>query len=453
MVSGVVERLTRLALKRAMSRVAVPVIVETHPANLLEVFEEARQYEFRLVPTLLERVRGELELPLYEARLIKAFSMFSMVLPREVVFDLAEDSRVVRIYSDEVKYAFQYPTVPPEGVYSFTHPLRRKRVEFTSTYWTKRLIGADVANKKGYTGRGVKVAVLDTGVSTLHEQLRGRVYKFLTVYPGLYFDLNGHGTWCTACVVGSLERDDVLSRMSGRDVLCEGVAPGCTLYHIKVLGFVIGTGTDSAIIKGLELALNEGVKVVSMSLGGGVEAVSQEEDPFYPVMKKVIESGVVPVVAAGNEGPEPQTIGTPGWLEDVLTVGAYDPITGEVAKYSSRGPTRDGRVKPDVVAPGGGHPDHGIDSAIVNLLDRAGDGIPNRYSPIQGTSMATPHVAGLVALMVQAHRELLGRDLGVEEVKRMMESLGHSKNNDAGWGAVTWQLYEQWLETQYGVKA
>jgi subtilisin family serine protease len=178
---------------------------------------------------------------------------------------------------------------------------------------------------------------------------------------------------------------------------------------------------------------------------------SQEEDPFYPVMKKLIESGVVPVVAAGNEGPEPGTIGTPGWLEDALTVGAYDPITGEVAKYSSRGPTRDGRVKPDVVAPGGGYPDHGIDSAIVNLLDRAGDGVPNRYSPIQGTSMATPHVAGLVALMVQAHRELLGRDLGVDEVKRMMEALGHSKNNDAGWGAITWQLYEQWLETQYGV--
>jgi subtilisin family serine protease len=451
-VCGVVERLTRLALRRAMSRVAVPVIVEVHPARLLEVFEEARQYEFRLVPGVLERVRGELELPLYEARLIKAFSMFSMVLPREVVFDLAEDSRVVRIYSDEVKYALQYPAVPPEGVYSITHLLRGKRVEFTSTYWTKRLIGADVANRKGFTGRGVKVAVLDTGVSTLHEQLRRRVYKFLTVYPGLYFDLNGHGTWCTACVSGSLERDDVLSRMSGRDILCEGVAPECTLYHVKVLGFVIGAGTDSAIIKGLELALSEGVKVVSMSLGGAVEVDSQEEDPFYPVVKKMLESGVVPVVAAGNEGPEPGTIATPGWLEDVLTVGAYDPITGEVAKYSSRGPTRDGRIKPDVVAPGGGHPDHGIDSAVVNLLDRAGDGIPNRYSPLQGTSMATPHVAGLVALMAQAHRELLGRDLGVEEVKRMMESLGHPKNSDAGWGAITWQLYEQWLETQYGVK-
>jgi hypothetical protein len=96
---------------------------------------------------------------------------------------------------------------------------------------------------------------------------------------------------------------------------------------------------------------------------------------------------VIPVVAAGNEGPRPGTVGTPGALTAVLTVGALDPIGGGVARYSSRGPTPWGSVKPDVVAPGGGYPDRGIDSAITGLLDRAGDGIPSRYSPIQGTCM------------------------------------------------------------------
>jgi len=384
----VIDKLTRLAYKRAINRVVAPVIVEVYPQYLIDVFEEVRQYEFpRVLPRPFERLVGEVEFPLYFTRLMPMFNMFSMVLPREIIFDLAEDRRVVRIYSDEVKYALQYPVVPEEGVYRLVHPLRRKTIEFTSTYWTKKLIGADVANAKGFYGEGVKVAVLDTGTSTVHEQLSGRVYKNLTVYPGMYLDLNGHGCWCTACIAGRTTRDDFTSRLTGKDVLCEGIAQKSTLISIKVLGFIIGTGTDSAIIKGVELALQEGAVVLSMSLGGPVQVDKQEEDPFYNVMRKAIEHGAIPVVAAGNEGPEPCTISTPGWLEDVLTVGAYDPLTGEVAVYSSRGPTVDNRVKPDVVAPGGGYPDHGIHNAIVNMLDKAGDGLPNRYSPIQGTCM------------------------------------------------------------------
>jgi subtilisin family serine protease len=332
------------------------------------------------------------------------------------------------------------------------HPLRRKKVEFTSTYWTKKLIGADVANSKGFTGRGVRVAVLDTGAAIYHEQLAGRVYKNLTVYLGAYLDTNGHGTWCAACVGGRRTVDDVMSKLVGKEVVCEGMAPETRLISIKVLDFIIGAGSDSSVIKGVEWALQEGAMVISMSLGGPIKGDNPEEDPFYPVMRKVVEQGAIPVVAAGNEGPEPGTIKSPGWLEEVLTVGAYDPITGEVAAYSSRGPTADGRVKPDVIAPGGGYPDHGIHNATSNLLDRAGDGIENRYSPIQGTSMATPHVAGLVALMFEAHQRALGRELTVNEVKRMMMELGHEKTNDDGWGPITWQLYERWLETQYGVK-
>ena len=445
-------RLTRLALRRAQNRVATPVIVEVYPNKLVDLFEEVRQYEFRLTPNIVDKVLGEIELPLFETRIISLFNMFSMILPREVIFDLAEDRRVVRIYSDELKYALQYPTVPPEGIYTIRHAIKKKTITFTTTYWTKKVIGADIANSKDFKGRGVKVAVLDTGTSTVHEQLRGRVYKNMTVYTGGLFDTNGHGTWCSACIAGRLGKSEVKSRLAGKDVLCEGVAPESTLYSVKTLGFVIGVGSDSSIIKGIELAVKEGVNVMSLSLGGNVQTATQEEDPFFRVFRDVVEHGIIPVVAAGNEGPEPGTIATPGWLEDVLTVGAYDPISGEIAPYSSRGPTKDGRIKPDVVAPGGGIPDHGIDSAIVNLLDKAGDGVVDRYSPIQGTSMATPHVAGLVTLMYEAHQKLLGMTLTVDEVKKMMMELGHEKTNDDGWGPITWQLYERWVETQYGFK-
>jgi Subtilisin-like serine proteases len=193
-------RLTRLAYKRAISRVVTPVIIEVYPGKLAEVYEEIRQYEFRLIPRLIDRVFGEIEFPIFEFRLIPTFNMIAAVLPREIIFDLAEDPRVVRIYSDELVFALQYPTVPPQGVYRFFHPVRRRTIEFTSTFWTKRLMGCDVANAKGFTGEGVKVAVLDTGASVVHEQLRGRIAKSISVYPGAHVDVHGHGTYCAACV-------------------------------------------------------------------------------------------------------------------------------------------------------------------------------------------------------------------------------------------------------------
>jgi len=435
-----------------MGRVALPVIVETQPGKLFDVFEEMRNYEFRVALKVLDRVLGVVELPIFETRIMPLFNMFAMVLPREIVFDLAEDKRVVKIYSDELKYALQYPTVPLEGVYVLEHRFRGRRVEFTSTYWTKRLMGCDAASMRGFRGGGVKVAVLDTGVSAVHEQLSGRIYKSMTVYPGMYGDLNGHGTWCAACIGGRTVRADAISRVIGRDVLCEGMAQDCMLYAIKVLGFIVGVGCDSAIIKGVEWALQENVKVLSLSLGGAVEVDCQEEDPFHSVMGRAVELGSIPIVAGGNSGPGSQTITSPGWLENVLTVGAFDPISGVVAEYSSRGPTVDGRVKPDVVAPGGGFPDHGIEGAVMGMLDKCGDGFPDGYSPIQGTSMATPHCAGLVALMCEAHDRLLGKPLVLDEVKLMMMKLGHVKSNDDGWGFMNWGIYELWLETEYGVR-
>jgi len=429
-----------------------PVIVKVRPGYIDDLVAELSEYEFSVVRGLLDRIMP-IEVPLgpLPMRVIRVFDMIAMPLPREVIFSLAEDNRVERIYSDELKFALRYPTVPQEGVYQTVHRLLRKPITFTSTYWTKQLVGGHVANSKGFTGKDVTVVVLDTGASPFHEQLSG-IVKTSSVFAFQHLDTNGHGTWCCSCIAGRRSYDEWLSREVGRAVVCEGIAPDVDLYSIKCLGYVIGVGSDSDVIEGLSSALQLRADVVSMSLGGAVQVEDPTEDPYYEVMKKVTASGAIPCVAAGNEGPGEGTIASPGWLEDVLTVGAYDPITGEVASYSSRGPTRDGRIKPDVIAPGGGHPDHGIDSAVVNLLDKAGDAALNRYSPIQGTSMATPHVSGIIACMKQAHRQLLGRELTLEEVKRMMEQLAdHEKNNEAGWGLISWQKYEEWLSTEYGV--
>jgi subtilisin family serine protease len=230
------------------------------------------------------------------------------------------------------------------------------------------------------------------------------------------------------------------------------MAPDADLLAVKVLGYVIGTGSTSQIIKGLEIASEWDADVISMSLGGPSETETAEEDPFYPVMEHLVnEEQRIVVVAAGNEGPEPNTISSPGSMPQVLTVGAYDPIKGEIAEFSSRGPTNWGDIKPDVVAPG-----VNILSASVGLLDYAVEKVADRYGILSGTSMATPHVAGLAVLMRQAHENLLRQTLTVDEIKKMMAAWaieqGIEKNNDYGWGPITWDIYEWWLSTQYSLQ-
>ena len=426
-------RMTSAMERILYTRPLHPVIIRTHYNRLSDIAEAVKSYMLPMYEVRRRLIGGEFLVTMFEHRIIKRWSMVSGILPTDFIEDLAQDPNVVRIYPDTMKTILSLPVVPAEG--QFTIMKKNKPFSFTSTFWTKKLMGCDVANEKGYTGAGVKVAVLDTGASRVHEQLRGNV-NFSTEIQIQHRDENGHGTWCTACIGGKPELDDVLTRMSKKKVICSGMAPNSDLYAIKVLGYGIGSGSDSTIIKGIEDAINLGAQVISMSLGGKIDAKSQEEDAFYEPMLDAVNHGIIPVIAAGNEGPNPNTIGTPGWLESVLTVGAYDPLTGEIAKFSSRGPTPDGRTKPDVLAPG-----VNIDSAIVGLLDKAGDGVENRYSPISGTSMATPHVAGLMACLKQAVP-----DATVADVKKMMmEFSGGYKDDNGGWGPITWKMIEEYF--------
>ena len=449
------SRLVPALANRINASILHPVIIEAYPNRLLEVFEQARPYfqvwkemenrtgisRPRLLGGFMQQALGAMSdmIPnLFTPRIIKRFSMLNAILPRDIVEDFAQDSNVIRIYPDTLKYAFAYPTVPQNGRFYYA----KRNLHFTSTEWTKRLMGCDKANAQGYTGKGILVAVVDTGSSRVHEQMRGKV-EFKTEIKVQHRDDNGHGTWCASCIAGHRTRDDGLSRVVGRNIYCEGMAPDAFIYAIKSLGYGIGCGSDSSIIKGIEDAVEAHAHVISMSLGGDVKAKRPEDDPFYKVIKKVSDSGIIPVIAAGNSGPKAGTVGTPGAMPDALTVAAYDPIKGVIADFSSRGPTPWGDIKPDVAAPG-----VNIDSATVGILDYAEDKMPNRYTPLSGTSMATPHVAGLVACMKQQMPELT-----TNEIKKMMAALGHEKTNIDGWGPITWQMWEEWLSTQYGIES
>jgi len=261
-------------------------------------------------------------------------------------------------------------------------------------------------------------------------------------------DENGHGQWCTSCVGGVRAINNIYSKRVGKEVSCQGMAPKTNLLAVKCLGYYIGTGSTSGIISALEYASNpkEGNShVMNLSLGGPMLEQKPEESPYYEVFKDIEEQGIIACVAAGNSGPDELTLGSPGCLPNVLTVGAYDPITGEVANFSSRGPTNWGDIKPDCIAPG-----VNILSGTTGMMDLSGDLLRNGYGWASGTSMACPHVAGLMACMKQAYYEATGKVLRLSEVKQMLMQLGTPKTNGYGYGPITWQMFEEWMNTQYG---
>jgi hypothetical protein len=245
------------------------------------------------------------------------------------------------------------------------------------------------------TGRGIKVAILDTGIDYTHPDLGGCVGATCKVRLGRSFvegkpsddfmDRNGHGTH----VAGIVAANGTL----------KGVAPDALLYAFKVLDDS-GSGQDSGIIAAMEKAVDpdgdpatdDGADVINLSLGGYGAANS----PLSEAANTAMNSGAVVVVAAGNTGSNYHTIGSPGNAEKVLTVGAIDK-QGRIAYFSSRGPVAGATyVKPEVLAPG-------VD---INSL-KPGTG----YTKLSGTSMATPHVAGAAALILQLRPSLKSEDV------------------------------------------
>ncbi|MFH8724902.1 S8 family peptidase [Streptomyces termitum] len=255
-----------------------------------------------------------------------------------------------------------------------------------------RQIGADRAQAAGYDGTGVTIAVLDTGVDKTHEDLKTRVVgeKNFSGSPDAV-DRVGHGTHVASIAAGTGARSD------GR---YKGVAPGARVISGKVLDDD-GYGDDSAVIAGMEWAAAEGADVVNLSLGSpdgpGVDPVEET------VNRLTAEKGVLFAVAAGNEGESgPSSVGSPGSADAALTVGAVD-SADRLAPFSSTGPRAgDGAVKPDLTAPG----------VAITAAAAAGSALDTRpgvphpapgYLQIDGTSMATPHVAGAAAILKQRH--------------------------------------------------
>jgi serine protease AprX len=265
-------------------------------------------------------------------------------------------------------------------------------------------IGATQEWGNGLTGKNVTIAIIDTGIYP-HPDLtlpNNRIIGFYDVIQGKNdpYDDNGHGTHVAGCAAGA----GTSSGGKYRGPACEA-----SLVGVKVLD-ANGQGSVSDIIDGVQWCLQNkdkyGIRIVSLSLGGPATE-SYREDPLCQALEKVWKAGLAVFVAAGNEGPGTGTIGTPAIDPVLITVGAADDKhtvgveDDAVASFSSRGPTIDGVVKPDIVAPG------------VNIISLRAPGstldtaypqrkVDEQYFSLSGTSMATPICAGAAALLFQA---------------------------------------------------
>jgi serine protease AprX len=279
----------------------------------------------------------------------------------------------------------------------------------------------------GYSGAGVGVAVIDSGITPWHDDLTianrqgQRVTAFVDFVNGrtAKYDDWGHGTHVAGIIAGN-GYDSTGAK--------ESIAPKANIIALKALD-AVGKGKISYIIAALDWAVANktqyNIRVINMSLGAGVFE-SYHTDPLTLAAKRAVDAGIVVVAAAGNMGkaangqPQYGAISAPGNAPWVLTVGAsstmgtIDRRDDTMALYSSRGPTMiDFGAKPDLVAPGSGTVSlsdrnslfYTTKSAYLVAGNRSGLGY-KPYLTLSGTSMAAPVVSGTVALMIQANPNL-----------------------------------------------
>lgn len=278
-------------------------------------------------------------------------------------------------------------------------------------------IGADEMWEAGYTGEGMVVAVLDSGIDPTHPDLVGKIiaeHNFSTATDAV--DRHGHGTHVASTIAGT---------GAASDGLYIGVAPDAELLNGKVLNDY-GSGATSEIIAGMEWAVASGADVVSMSVGSNGVWTDGSDPAAQAVNELSEESGVLFVIAAGNNGSAAGTISTPGSADAALTVGAVND-NDVVANFSGRGPRAgDYQLKPDVTAPG-----VGIVAARAAGTKR-GSIVDDHYTAVSGTSMATPHVAGAAALLLQQHPDLTGQELKGLLASTALQTAGSIWDQGAG---------------------
>jgi serine protease AprX len=333
----------------------------------------------------------------------------AMTLDSKDIISMIENPQVVKIWHDDMVAITSDILTSNAGEVTIQGFIANDTIKATSV------------RNLGFTGKGVTVAVLDTGLRKTHLEFQGKVvaeYDFVNDDSDATDD-HGHGTAVSSLICGnymtaskwaSFWPNDQMGATSSNYL---GVAPDAKLIPLKVLNEA-GMGLSSQVMAGMQWCIDNknkyGIKVVNMSLGGNGQ--NDGSSPQSQLANTMVDAGIVVCIAAGNDGPEYKTVDIPGDASKAITVGGIKDRTftnpGDnwiftlVYPYqmycvtpgsscSSRGPTLDGRAKPDVVA-------SAEDMFTASYIS------DNMYQPgVDGTSFASPIVAGACAVIVQRH--------------------------------------------------
>jgi subtilisin family serine protease len=292
------------------------------------------------------------------------------------------------------------------------------RILRTSLLDSVDLIGAsDVWRYYRATGKGISIAILDTGVDITHPDLGGCIGRGCKIAGGYNFidrrkkpiDDNGHGTSVASVAAGKADYNNNGKRDANEPW---GVAPDASIYAYKVCD-AFGVCPEDNIIAAMELVVDpnqdgnseDHVDVVNISLA----VDGNPDDPLGEAVDNAVNAGIVVVAAAGNMGPLPASIGSPGVARKAITVGASSK-EDEIANFSSRGPVlwNNGLTmnKPDIVAPG-----VAICAALMSGKQTGRPCVDEKHAELSGTSMAAPHVSGAAALLLEKHPEWLPEEI------------------------------------------
>jgi len=286
------------------------------------------------------------------------------------------------------------------------------------------------------TGRGITIAILDTGIAPIPDFARPKnrllaSVDFVGHKPHPYDD-NGHGTHVAGIAAGN-------GWASGGRIL--GAAAEAGLVSVKILDEG-GRGNTADALAGIQWVIDNrrryGIRIANLSIGTDDLGSC---DPLVRAVEAAWDAGIVVCVAAGNNGPAAQSVTSPGISRKVITVGVSDDFHhtdiwgSRMVNFSGRGPTSECIIKPDILAPG-----HDIVSCLSNSPELGAARrssmklVGENYVKMSGTSMASPAIAGAVALLL-SRRPRLSPDEVKLMIKLSARDMGQSPNRQ-GWGEI-----------------
>lgn len=284
----------------------------------------------------------------------------------------------------------------------------------------RKKLRADYAFDCGLTGKGITVAIMDTGI-VMHPDFDTRILEYTDFTQGRNtpYDDNGHGCHVAGIIAGS-------GRMSRG--LYAGMAPEANLLITKVLDRR-GNGNTSQVLKAIEYVVQNkekfGIRILNISVGMLPDAKDSEKKNLMDAVEYAWDEGIIVVAAAGNNGPGRNSVTIPGQCKSIITVGSIDddittPIKGPRVGYSGRGPTDCCVVKPEILAPG----------TAIRSCSKNGIG----YEVKSGTSMSAPCVSGALALLLEKYPNMTPAEVKIRLYERAMP-IRERKERDY-WGVI-----------------